>query len=134
MSLPDPVPLSLLEGCSCLQIKNATIGFAVSSNSTSSVSTIAEAGADVQAKAPSTTNTVAAGMFTNNVGVKASTTASAGVSSSLGTKKVRMVSAAAAAAAAQPKVECTTVLENITLDAHQKSKIAILGKNGCGKR
>lgn len=122
MALPDPVPLSLLDGCSCLQIKNASVGFAVGCS--------AEGGSSAaeSAKVKSPTPAAAAPAVPVS-GVKAS--AGAAVSSSLGTKKVRAVTAAAVT---QPKVECTTILENITLDAHQKSKIAILGKNGCGKR
>lgn len=114
MSLPDPVPLSLLEGCSCLQLRNVTVGFAAAS-------------ADSQEKASPVGPASSAPVVS---GVKASAPA-AGPSSSLGSKKVRAV---AAPAASMPKVECTMVVENVTLDAHQKSKIAILGKNGCGKR
>jgi ABC-type multidrug transport system fused ATPase/permease subunit len=117
MSLPDPVPLSLLEGCSCLQLRNATVGFA---NPT------ATTGAEGQEKSAAAVTAPAA----MQSGSKAPTPA-AGPSSSLGSKKVRAV---AAPVAATPKVECTMVVENVTLDAHQKSKIAILGKNGCGKR
>jgi len=125
MTLPDPVPLSLLEGCSCLQLRNASLGFAVGGASASASAVVG--GADDSEKAsyvPSAASSSA------SASAKPVSTAGSG---SLGSKKVRTVTASSAAAAA-PTVECTTVLENVTLDAHQKSKIAILGKNGCGKR
>jgi len=114
MNLPDPSPLSLLEGCSCLQLRNATIGFAPTLSEDDKLA-LAEAKATATAAAAATT-------------IAASSNSSVG--SSLGSKKVRQVTAPAVVA---PKIECTMVLENVTLDAHQKSKIAILGKNGCGK-
>lgn len=119
MTLPDPVPLSLLDGCSCLQLRNASLGFAVGGASA------AAGGADDSEKASPVPSAASA-----SASAKPVSTAGSG---SLGSKKVRTVTASSAAAVA-PTVECTTVLENVTLDAHQKSKIAILGKNGCGKR
>lgn len=121
MSLPDPVPLSLLEGCSCLQLRNASLGFAVGGSAAA-----AGSGAGDDEKASSSVPS------TISVSAPTKPTASAG-SGSLGTKKVRVVTSSAAVTS-KPTVECTTVLEGVTLDAHQKSKIAILGKNGCGKR
>jgi ABC-type multidrug transport system fused ATPase/permease subunit len=114
MTLPDPVPLSLLEGCSCLQLRNATIGFPVGGAGP-------EKGSGQASPVPTAAAVPASGVKTTPV-----------VSSSLGSKKVRAVASGATVTAKIP--ECTMILENVTLDAHQKSKIAILGKNGCGKR
>lgn len=127
MSLPDPVPLSLLEGCSCLQLRNATIGFTVLS------AAAAGAGVGVAVGASGTTNKTERVSAVASSGTKASSApvVRSSSSSSLGSKKVRAV---AQAAVPVTKTECTMILEGVTLDAHQKSKIAILGKNGCGKR
>ena len=116
MALPDPVPLSLLEGCSCLQLRNATLGFPSHSSplSAESLSSSSTTGTPVMKTTTAPTPTSVS-------------------SGSLGSKKIRAVPVNSTTATL-PKQEYTTVLEGVTLDAHQKSKIAILGKNGCGKR
>ncbi len=122
MSLPDPVPLSLLDGCSCLQLRNASLGFAV--GGAAGAASVGEKGEDSVVAKPSAVTAP----------LSAPKAAPVSTVASLGSKKVRVVAAGSTAAVVAPSVECTTVLENVTLDAHQKSKIAILGKNGCGKR
>ena len=123
MALPDPVPLSLLEGCSCLQLRNATLGFPSHSSPLSAESL----------SSSSTTGTAAAALPTPVMKTTTAPTPTSVSSGSLGSKKIRAVPVNSTTATL-PKQEYTTVLEGVTLDAHQKSKIAILGKNGCGKR
>lgn len=122
MTLPEPAPLSLLEGCSCLQLRNVTVGFAARPAEGEGEGKVSSPPSPVPSPVPAPA-------------VSAPKAAPA-VSSSLGSKKVRAVlpGATATAAAVSKATVCTMVLEGVTLDAHQKSKIAILGKNGCGKR
>jgi len=122
MSLPDPVPLSLLDGCSCLQLRNASLGFAV--GGAAGAASASEKGEEGVTTKPSAVTAP----------LSAPKAAPVSTSASLGSKKVRAVVASSTAVVVAPTIECTTVLDNVTLDAHQKSKIAILGKNGCGKR
>jgi hypothetical protein len=124
MTLPAPTPLGILEGVSCLQLRSATVGFLPAS-------------AAAPGPSSSSSSTGIGNSSGNSSGSSNSTEPlRTKVSSSLGSKKIKVVDASSAAAAAASAAQegATVIVENVTLDAHQKSKIAILGKNGCGKR
>lgn len=109
MVLPNPVPLSLLSGCSCLQVKNVSLGFPLNRVEEG------EKKSDIK-----------------NEDLKAEGT---------GLKKI-VIKKKSALVAKTTKIQkeqelnmddMKVVLENVTLDLDQKSKVAIVGKNGCGK-
>lgn len=129
MVLPDPIPLSSMESCSCLQLRDASIGYPLNKNGGSAADSSSECPVTPQEPTRKGLTTATA---TATAAVKTVKRASLGTQSALAARNA----AAMAAAAADPSLDPAnyhTVLEHITLDANQHSKIGIVGKNGCGK-